>query len=448
MEGVSKFGSGATDSFVHPVAMVALFVTIIMILLLPRKHIIIAVLYFVFLIPQGQQFYIGGLHIYIYRIIVLVGLIRMMCSNGHDQEKNLAGGWNVIDTSVSLYVLIQAIVFSLQYQSLGAAINQVGYIWDYLGAYFLMRSLIVDHEDINGVLKCVGYIFALLAVTMLIEQRYFVNVFGYIGGQLAPEIREGSVRSCGSFRHPLTAGTAGATAIPLFLFLWHQDRQWFAVALGVISATIITFAAHSSGPLIAYAAGIIALLVWPKRRSMRLIRWAAAISLFIVHFVMKAPVWFLIARIDLTGSSSSYHRAILVDQFITHFWEWWLLGSPNHVKWGYDLWDVQNQYVSAGIEGGLGALICFIAIMIYGFSMIGNASKSIIGEQQERCLWALGATLFSYMIAFMGVNLFDQSRVLWIILLAIISTYTASLSTPRNSAHNKSNASGSEWCVN
>jgi hypothetical protein len=433
MEQVAKFGLGATASFVHPFAMFALVVTVILILVLPRKDIIIAVICFVILIPQAQQFYIGGVHLFIYRIIVLVGLIRVMCSQGHTQERRLTEGWNAIDTSFSLYVLIQTIAFSLQYAGdSGAIINQVGFIWDTLGGYFLMRSLIVDHEDINRVLKCVAYIFALVAVGMLIEQMYLVNLFGFIGGQLTPEIREGSVRSVGSFRHPITAGNVAAATMPLFLFLWYRSKQWGAAALGMIAATIMVISVHSSGPLLVYAAGIIALLFWPMRGRMRLVRWAAAFSLLVLHLVMKAPVWFLIARIDLTGSSSSFHRANLIDQFIKRFSEWWLIGTPNNFSWGWLLQDVQNQYVSVGIEGGLGALICFIAIIIYGFSIIGNAGKSIIDERQKRCLWVIGASLFSYMIAFLGVNLFDQSRVLWFMLLAIISAYTASLSTQKN----------------
>lgn len=432
MNEVAKFGAGATDSFVNPISMVVFIITIILILLLPRKQTIIAVLCFMILIPSGQQFYIGGVHLFISRIIILVGLIRAMCSKGHTQEQHLVGGWNAIDTSFSLYVLIQAIAFSLQFGEFGAVINQVGSIWDTLGGYFLMRLLITDHEDINRVLKCLSYIFILLAVGMLIEQKYMVNLFGYIGGTLAPEIRDGSVRSCGSFQHTLTAGTAGATALPLFMFLWYKSKQRLTAALGMIAASITTITAHSSGPLLAYVAGIIALLFWPKRRSMRLIRWTAALSLLILHIVMKAPVWFLIARIDLTGSSSSYHRANLIDQFFKHFSDWWLIGTPNSGSWGWSLWDVQNKYVSAGTEGGLGALVCFIAIIVYGFSIIGKALESAIDGQQERCLWVLGATFFSYMIAFIGVNLFDQSKFLWFILLAIISAYAAPINIAKN----------------
>ena len=425
MEEVIKFGGGMTDSFVTPISLAALIVTVLLMFVLVRKGMIIVILLFAILIPVGQQFYIGGVHLFIHRIVILVGLIRLLLSKENAQKHRLAGGWNAIDTSFSLYVLIFAIAFSLLYQKLSAVIYQAGFIWDMLGGYFLMRLLIVDYEDIELVLKCVSYIFSLIAVSMLIEQVYMINLFGYLGGQLAPELRGTSFRSIGPFQHSLAAGTAGATAIPLFMFLWYRNRQRAVAILGMIAATIMTITTHSSGPLLAYVAGIIALLTWPQRKRMRFIRWTAAFSLLILHLMMKAPVWFLIARIDLTGSSSSYHRANLVDKFIQNFSEWWLIGTRNSYSWGWDLWDIQNLFVSTGLGGGLAGLICFIAIFVYGFSMLGNASNGIIDEQQERCLWTIGATLFSYMVAFMGVNLFDQMRLLWFMLLAIISVATA-----------------------
>lgn len=431
MEGVAKFGAGAGASFVHPVALVALVVTAILILILSRKYIMLAVLCFVLLIPQGQQFYIGGVHLYVYRIVVLLGLIRVICTRGHPQAQRMAGGWRAIDTAFALYVLIQAIAFSLQYKDSAAFINQLGFVWDIFGGYFLLRVLVFDHNDISRALECLSYIFALIAASMLIEKIYTTNLFGYIGGEFLPEMRLSSVRSSGSFRHPLTAGTAGATAMPLFLFLWYRNKNWLVAGMGMISATIITITANSSGPVLAYAAGIFAVLLWPARRRMRLIRWAAAVFLLVLHLLMNAPVWMLIARIDLTGGSSSYHRANLIDQFIRNFSDWWLVGTPNDHTWGWFLWDTQNQYVSAGVEGGLGTLISFIAILVYGFSMIGNALKSSIDEYEQRCLWVIGASLFSYMIAFLGVNLFDQSRVLWLLLLAIISASTASVSAAK-----------------
>lgn len=432
MEEVIKFGGGSSDSYVTPISLVALIITLLLISFVARKDMIVAVLWFGLLIPAVQQFYVAGVHVFLFRIVILVGLIRLKYSKESSPESVLfASKWNAIDTSFSLYVIIQSISFILRYQELGAFINQAGYIWDTLGGYFLMRLLIVDHEDIERALKCLSYIFSLIAVGMLIEQVYLINIFGQLGGHLVPEPRGTGFRSIGPFQHTLAAGTAGATAVPLFFYIWYRSKQWFALALGLIASTIMTITSHSSTPLFAYVAGIIALLAWPVRKRMRHIRLTAVFTIVMLHLVMKAPVWFLIARIDLTGSSSSYHRANLIDKFIKNFSDWWLIGTRQSYSWGWDLWDIQNLFVSAGLGGGIAGLICFIAIFVYGYSMVGNASKGEIDNKQERCLWAIGAALFSFMVAFIGVNLFDQLRLIWFTLLAIISASTISISNKK-----------------
>ena len=65
--------------------------------------------------------------------------------------------------------------------------------------------------------------FALIAIvmgiTMLNEQRTGTNVFGQLGGMmLAPEVRNGKIRSQGAFLHSIPAGAFGATLVPLLVW--------------------------------------------------------------------------------------------------------------------------------------------------------------------------------------------------------------------------------------
>jgi hypothetical protein len=58
--------------------------------------------------------------------------------------------------------------------------------------------------------------------------------------------------------------------------------------------------------------------------------------------------------------------------------------------------------------------------------MLGNARKSVDGMQVEEWkFWCLGCALFANVVAFFGVNYFDQSRVGWFVLLAMVSTVAA-----------------------
>jgi len=138
---------------------------------------------------------------------------------------------------------------------------------------------------------------------------------------------------------------------------------------------------------------------------MRLLRWALVVALVVLHLVMKAPVWALITHIDLTGSSSSYHRFYLVDNCIRHFSDWWLLGYKDYDRWGYFMFDLCDQFVVQAVNGGLLTLVAYIAIFTRSFGAIGKGRKRVQGDRRhEWYCWCLGSALFSVIVAHFGIN--------------------------------------------
>jgi hypothetical protein len=187
----------------------------------------------------------------------------------------------------------------------------------------------------------------------------------------------------------------------------------------------------SSTPVLAYLGGVLALFLWPVRAKMRPLRWAIVLVICALALVMDAPVWFIVAHIDVVGSSSGYHRAMLIDQFVRHFSDWWLLGSNNNETWGWDMWDVQNQFIAEGETGGLLAFALFIALISLAFKRIGLERIRQQGDRaQQWLMWALGAVLFSHVVAFFGANYFDQTKFWWLAFLAMVAAATAANSRP------------------
>lgn len=420
-----KFGGGAADSVMHPVVMVALLLAVLLILLMAKKNAIVPMLLIAFLVPLGQQVVIGGVHVLALRIIILAALLRALIAQG----RKFAGGLGAFDKVFFLWTFFHVIAFLLLFSFASAAvINQFGFLWDTLGGFLAMRFLIQDEEDILRVIKTFAYIAGILAICMLNERFRMQNIFGYLGNdtRVVPEMRDGLVRAQATFSHPLLAGTFGATLLPLFFLYWHRGKSKALAVVGVISATIMVICASSSTPLFAYAAGIGAICFWPFRKQMRIIRWGVVIVLLTMHIVMKAPVWFVIGHISLFGSSSSDHRAYLIDTFIRHFSDWWLVGTNSAGIWGWDMWDTSNQYVAEGESGGLVVFVCFLAMISICFSRIGKARKAVEGDPaREWTFWILGAALFSHAIGFFGISYFDQTRMSWFALLAMIVTATA-----------------------
>lgn len=423
-----RFGGGASETVLHPAVLVAMLIAIALIFLLPRKYVIGPVLCMAFLVPLGQELLIGGLHFFVFRIILLTVAVRIVVSMFSDAEGAFGGRLGTFDFIFLLWAFFRAMAGILVFSfNSSAMVYQAGFLLDAIGGYFVLRYLIRDEDDIYRTIRALAAISCVIAASMFVERFTQLNAFGLLGGVRAvPEVRNGSIRSQGPFQHEILAGTFGAILLPLFFLLWKSGRSRILAILGAISSTIMVITSHSSTPVLAYGAGLLAICAWPLRRNLRLIRWGVVACLVALHMVMKAPVWFLIARVDIVGGSSGYHRARLVNDFIMHFRDWWLVGTTENSRWGFNMWDMCNQFVAEGQVGGLATFICFIAMICICFSRIGTARKAVAGDsKKEWFFWIFGAALFSNVVAFFGISYFDQTRFVWFALLAMIATATA-----------------------
>jgi hypothetical protein len=425
-----NFGGGASDSVIHPAVAAALVVTILLVLFARRKYAAVALFLFIFLVPAGQQLFVGGVHLYCSRILVLVGCARLAWSKLTHPGDVLAGGFTALDGVFLTWALFRAGAGILQFMQSGAVVNQVGFLWDALGMYFLLRYLIQDQEDIERLFKVFAVIAVVVAVEMVREhftmQDWFGTVLGGVPAQL--EVRNGLIRAHAVFQHALIAGTFGAVLLPFFVWLWKGGKARLLAVAGMISSAAITFAASVSTPILAFAGGLAAIFAWPVRNYLKYLRWVVVVALIGLNMVMNAPVWYLIARIDIVGGSTSYHRAELIDLFFKHFKDWWLIGTHDNANWGWDMWDTANQFVNEGERGGIVAFVCFVALIWLSFRYLAKARNTEgVDQKTQWFLWLLGCSLFVHCVAFFGVDYFDQSRVVWYAMLAMVPAATASI---------------------
>jgi hypothetical protein len=424
-----RFGGGSLDTTLTPIAALAMVLCIVLLIALPRKHLVIPFLLTAMLVPARQSLVLGGVHLFVVRIIILVGCCRMLGTSLSGGKRNtLGGGFNKVDTVFLCWGMCHGIAFMLLYGQTEAVVNQLGFLWDCLGGYFLLRFAIQDEEDIRRATKVFATITLVCAVCMVFERATRMNVFGLLGGQATPDVREGKSRSQGPFSHAILAGVFGATIIPLFVRLWSTRKDRGFAMGGMVGATVMVITSASSTPLGGYVAGIIGLAMWPLRRNMRVVRWGIVAALGVLSLVMKAPIWFLFAHVDLVGGSSGYHRALLIDQCIRRFGDWWMLGTNNNQNWGWDMWDIQNEFVAEALRGGLAALVFFTLIIVHTFSRLGKARKGVeMDRKQAWLMWTLGAVLLAQIFSFFGSDYFDQSRFWWYASIAISCAATAPL---------------------
>ena len=378
-------------------------------------------------LPLSEKLLIAIFHFSALRFVILFGWLRAVV-RGEICPLKL----NTIDKAIICWVISSFVIYIIRLQTSEALINRLGFIYNSIGLYFFFRLYIRDLDDIERVLKSIAIFIVPLAIAMLYEYSTGRNIFSIFGG--IPEItglRGERFRCQGPFRHPILAGTLGATLLPMFLALWFKGQNFRVYATaGVVSATIITVTSSSSGPLIAYIFGIVGLLMWPFRMHMRAIRWGILLTLMSLHLVMKAPVWHLIQRLSSLIGGTGWHRAALIDQAIAHFGDWVLLGTSDTGEWmpytlGIDssAADITNQYIAEGIRGGLITMILYIIIIVCFFRMVGLSLKAMEERPfaEKIIVWSLGASLLAHVMAQASVGYFDQIIVIWYLLLAMIS---------------------------
>lgn len=414
-------GHGASETVLHPLVAIMLLVSIVLMLRRPRKYVIVPLLLCTFLVPRGQEIYLAGLHLYVRLILVIVGFARM----ARDKFR-IAGGFNSLDKLFIVWVCYRGSATTVTNWP-SSTMEQIQILVQSMLGYFLLRYLIQNEEDVARAVKTLAVIALILGLCMVFEHHFLVNPFGvYLGGApMTPEIRNGSARAQAAFGHSILAGCFGGTLVPLFIWLWKKNAKGAATA-GVLGSTAMVLSANSSTPLLAYTAGCLGLLFWPLRRNMKTVRWVIVGTLAILALVMKAPVWFVIAHINVVGGSGGYDRAILIDTCMRHIRDWWLIGTNQNGSWGWDMWDLSDQFVAEAETGGLVTIVCFIAIIAKCFSRLGTMRKRSAPKNQL-LFWCLGSVMLAHIFAYFGVAYWDQTQMWWFAFLAMISAATRAL---------------------
>jgi hypothetical protein len=427
-----QFGGGVDQSIFSPVVLVLILLAGILILVLPRNLAVIPFFAAGIIIPLDQILVVGALHFPMLRVLLLFGFGRMLFAKLSGKDRILTGGMNGIDKALLVLVTFTAVDGILLWRQSGEVVYQLGAMYTALGTYFLLRYLIRDEEDVKRTVRAWACVTVVVAAIMIGEQLFAKNalymVIGGARGTLSADtiMRDGKLRATGSFQHPILAGTFGGISLPLFIGLWWKSRRDRAyAAAGVVGSITMAVCTSSSTAFMALVGGLIGLCFWPLRRNMRAVRWGIVGTLVAGQLYMTSPVWHLIFDIDFTGSSSSYHRYMLVDVCVRHFWAWALVGTKDFGTWGWMMWDLSNQYVATADTTGLIPLLSLIAILVIGFKFLGKArSVAENDKKQELLIWALAASLFANLVAFFGISYFDQTIVAWYALLAMISAAT------------------------
>ena len=280
-------------------------------------------------------------------------------------------------------------------------------------------------------LRILAWLLVPVAIEMMAEHIIRQNYFGAFFGGISDQVymRAGKIRAQGPFVHPLLAGTVGAVCFPLFLGIWNKYRV--SAAVGLAACLVIVPASNSSGPLMSLLFATMALLLWFARPWLRAIQWSVVTAYVAATILMTRPAYYLISKIDLTGSSTGWHRSRLIEMAFSHIDEWWAFGTDYTVHWmglGVDsndkMSDITNYYIWMGVVGGLPAMLLLIAILWRAFAWVGRIVRDAPIEMAEHkfLIWCLGAGLFAHAMSSLSMGYPDQSMMFFWLNVGAISS--------------------------
>lgn len=406
----------------HPVGAAALAALCLASMLLPRRWLMLPLVLLVCFIPASQRIVLATLDFTFLRLLIAAIWVRILA-----RRELRPMVWNHLDRVMVTWVVVAVVTGYLLGGTLSVLVSRLGYAFDTIALYFFFRQQVRSHADLARIasqfLVCS---FAVLAF-FVVENRTGRNMFAVFGGvPEITEVRDGRLRCQGPFAHSILAGCFWACLIPYYVLRGCLRQGWLLPAAGSLVAMAIVVLSASSTPVMGLAAGIGAGAMFWMRGLVPWLRWLTIAWLAVLHFfLMKAPVWHLLARVDVVGGSTGDHRYNLIDQFLARWHEWFLIGTPQTGHWGPGLHDITNQFVAEGVAGGIVRLGLFVATVALMFAGVSRSMR-LQGAPPAYLMvtWAIGTAQFMHCVNFIGVTYFGEIVVLWQLSLAATASLT------------------------
>lgn len=417
------------SSYITPLGALLLVIIGVCILVIPRKYAILPIIFTVCYLTIGQQIVIYGASFSAFRIALFLGWIRILI------RREFSIRLNTLDKILLSLILLKFVMAMAMQPDFDQLKFQLGQAYDVSLSYFLIRILVSNLAEIVDVLRYTALIITPLAISMIFEKIAGTNLFSIFGGVPEfPLIRDGRLRCQGPFRHPILAGSFGASLFPYFWGLFQQNKREFNALIGMAACIAIIYASASIGPLLTFLFGITVIFMWSFRKYMKFIQGIFLFGVVSLVFVMKAPIWSLPGKISSVFGGTGYHRYVLIEQAIDNFGQWWLCGTNYTANWAWpnsplmvlpehpNMVDITSEYILVGIQGGIFPLLLFLFLIFFAFHTVGRNIKAIDEIRTKKLLWAFGAVLFVHATTFISVAYFDQMKFFWFMCLAFIST--------------------------
>ena len=391
------------QNYVHPFAGCVFAVSFIWTFLAPRRYLLWPVIMIACFISPAQRFAVLGLDFHFLRAISLILLIRVLVFRELRDIK-----FNKVDAAV-VGLLLMVVLCTLVRAGVNPALSASGKIIEPFSLYFVGRALVRTLDDVRYMLLGVSIIGIPVAIAFTVEQFTRYNFFSLFGG--IPEmtvIRNGKLRSQGSFVHPITAGVFWASFAPMFIsqILAKQKKFLFVMIgwVGFMVCVICALMTNSSTSIAGLLIGVVGWCFYRFRFNLRMLFWICIILGLMVHFASTRGLHGVIfTRISFVSGSTGYHRYMLFDGLIDNVQKWFFMGT-NSRMFNRAFIDICNHYVLVALDGGIVALTLQLAIIVMAFKAVGRALKKATINSDRFLIYGIGVSFFTAIASFTAVS--------------------------------------------
>lgn len=394
-----------------------------------RKWALLSMAAAILYLPEYQAVEILTINLTALRLLEIALLIRITL-----RKEFYFIQLNAIDRAILLVYGYSTLVFLLR-TDIGHA-ESIGTMVDTFISYFGFRTLVRNVKELESFLHTFVFFLAPFVTLLIIEMWVQKNPFNALGNSTWDfELRRGRIRCMGSFRHPALLGTLGASMLPLYTALLLSDKGRTRALLGIGLCSAIIVLANSGGPVLAAVVGIVGWFFWFIRTHMRAVRYAIIAVFFLLALFMKAPIWYLPARLSSITGGGGWHRSYLLDVAIRNLDSWWIAGMDLERTKGWFPYlveatgaaDITNQFLAFGLDAGLFATFLLVLLLTRVFQLVGQTlsalrQESARADECEFALWALGCVALVHTVTWFGITYFDQTHLLSLFHFAAISS--------------------------
>lgn len=371
----------------------------------PRRLFLLPFIIAVCIVPMNQRIIFFDLDFTLLRLLIIVSILRLTMMG-----ETIKIQWNMFDKLMLSWILIGSVVYIIQQASFGAVIYKLGFIVDSLGMYWLFRQVLRDWESLAFTVKIFA-IFAVVTAPLIAMETQEYSFFSNFGPTVGSFHRD-RFRAAGAFPHYIILGCFWATLLPFFYAQIKINKNkllnWMAI---LASLSNVIFSA-SSTPFMTVGSIIIFWQLYSYRKHGKAIFWGTCCTLILLHLIMKAPVWHLMARVNIFGGSTGFHRYFLFNNFVNHVSEWFVLGTKSTAHWGHAQTDLTNQFVLEGVRGGMITLMLFIMLIYNAVKISGKYSLNSVIPQTQWISWGICVAILGHFVTFWGVSYFGQINML------------------------------------